>query len=102
MNGDSGLRIDDSRGTGKVGFQPGESAFLRYELDFGGRPFLDDEGGGWITGEGPGWVLHYRLDAGENPDSAQRAFFPGIPLVDTDAARAAAAEFLASLGEDGP
>lgn len=93
------LRIDDSRGTGEVRFRSGESAFLRYELDFGGRPFLDDEGGGWISGEGPGWVLHYRLPGDDGDVIHRQEFFAGIPLVDTDSARAAGGEFLASLGE---
>lgn len=102
MDGEPKLRIDDSRGTAEVGFRPGESAFLRYELDFGGRPFLDDEGGGWITGEGPGWVLHYRLPEERDSDTPRQEFFPGIALVDTDAARAAAEEFLQALEPEEP
>lgn len=100
MSDGAELRIDESRGTGEVRFRPGESAFLRYELDFGGRPFLDDEGGGWISGEGPGWVLHYRLPGDDGDQGHRQEFFAGIPLVDTDSARAAAGEFLASLPED--
>lgn len=102
MDGEPKLRIDDSRGTTGVGFRPGESAFLRYELDFGGRPFLDDEGGGWITGEGPGWVLHYRLPEERDSDTPRQEFFPGIALVDTDSARAAAEEFLQALEPEEP
>jgi hypothetical protein len=92
-----GIRIDDSQGAGKVQLRPGETALLRYDLDFGGRPFLDDEGGGWISGDGPGWVLHYRLPDQGDTDEPRQEFFPGIPLVDTETARVAATEFLASL-----
>lgn len=100
--GRADLRIDDSRGTSEVRFRAGESAFLRYELDFGGQPFLDDEGGGWIAGEGPGWVLHYRLPGDDGDEDHRQEFFAGIPLVDTDSARAAGDNFLASLVEGDP
>jgi len=100
MTDGTGIRIDETKGTGKARFLSGESAFLRYDLDFGGRPFLDDEGGGWISGEGPGWVLHYRLPDDTDGDEPRQAFFPAIPLVETDAARAAAVQFLATLKTD--
>jgi hypothetical protein len=97
MTDEAEIRIDETKGTGKARFLPGESAFLRYDLDFGGRPFLDDEGGGWISGEGPGWVLHYRLSGDTDEEDPRQEFFSGIPLVETDAARAAAAEFLTTV-----
>lgn len=91
------IRIDGSRTATPGGFRDGELAYLHFTLDHRGVPFLDDLGGGWVTGEGPGWVLYYRRDPGEA--EAEEAFFPGIALTDEDVARGAAAAFLAELDQ---
>lgn len=87
------IRIDRSP-SGEGHLIEGEAACLRYTLDHEGIPFLDDLGGGWVSGQGPGWVLHYRLADG----SVGTEFFPGLALVDEEAAQVAAAQFLAGLG----
>lgn len=92
---DRPIRIDRSR-SGDGSFEEGETAFLRFTLDHQGVPFLDDLGGGWVSGEGPGWVLHYRPDAPETEGATQ--FFPGIELVDEQSAQRAARDFLETLG----
>jgi hypothetical protein len=91
-SGDS-IRVDRSP-SGDGSFREGETAYLRFTLDFEGVPFLDDLGGGWVSGQGPGWVLHHRKDPGAN--SGDEVFFPGIALTDEETAREAALEFLAS------
>lgn len=91
----SEIRIDRSRTATPGGFHEGETAYLHFTLDHGGIPFLDDLGGGWVTGEGPGWVLRYRRDPAGS--EAEEAFFPGIALTDEEAALAAAADYLARL-----
>lgn len=92
------IRIDRTRSATGGGFQEGETSYLHFTLDHNGVPFLDDLGGGWVTGEGPGWVLHYRSDSSD-PDG-ETEFFPGIALVDEAAAIAVAAEFLSALDRD--
>ena len=89
--GDVPIRIDRSE-SGEGSFRSGETAFLRFTLDHEGVPFLDDLGGGWVSGEGPGWVLHYRPDADSDGEATQ--FFPGIELVDEAGAQRAARDFL--------
>jgi len=93
-SGDS-IRVDRSP-SGDGAFQEGETTYLRFTLDFEGVPFLDDLGGGWVSGQGPGWVLHYRSEAGAG--EAEVEFFPGIALTDEDAAREAAQAFLETIG----
>ncbi|MBU3690694.1 MAG: hypothetical protein FGM38_01420 [Solirubrobacterales bacterium] len=93
---DRPIRIDRSK-SGEGSFQEGETAFLRFTLDHEGVPFLDDLGGGWVSGEGPGWVLHYRPDA--PLDGKETEFFPGIELVDEEGAQRAARDFLEALGD---
>lgn len=89
--GEFPIRIDRSE-SGDGAFRDGETAYLRYTLDHEGIPFLDDLGGGWVSGQGPGWVLHHRAD----PDSegAEHEFFPGIALVDEEGAKEVARSFL--------
>lgn len=87
------IRIDRSP-SGDGSFRSGETAYLRYTLDFEGVPFLDDLGGGWVSGQGPGWVLHHREDQESGP--GEPVFFPGLALTDEEAARSAAREFLSS------
>ena len=89
------IRIDRSQ-SGDGSFREGETAFLRFTLDHEGVPFLDDLGGGWVSGEGPGWVLHYRPDAAGTEEETR--FFPGIELVDEEGAQRAARDFLQALG----
>lgn len=89
--GNSSIRIDRSE-SGEGAFREGETAYLRYTLDHEGVPFLDDLGGGWVSGQGPGWVLHHRADA--NSEGAEIEFFPGIALVDEQGAKQAARQFL--------
>lgn len=89
--GEPQIRIDRSR-SGEGEFLGGETAFLRFTLDHEGVPFLDDLGGGWVSGRGPGWVLHYRPSPGSEERSTE--FFPGIELVDEAAALEAARSFL--------
>ena len=85
------IRIDRSE-SGEGAFRDGETAYLRYTLDHEGIPFLDDLGGGWVSGQGPGWVLHHR--PGPGLDDAEVEFFPGIALVDEEGAKEAARRFL--------
>lgn len=92
--GDS-IRIDRSP-SGDGNFRDGETAYLRYTLDFEGVPFLDDLGGGWVSGQGPGWVLHHRADPGSS--EVETEFFPGIALTDEESAKAVAGAFLAAAG----
>lgn len=89
------IRIDRSE-SGEGAFRDGETAYLRFTLDHEGVPFLDDLGGGWVSGQGPGWVLHHRSD----PDSEDSAteFFPGIALIDESGALDAARRFLQEGG----
>lgn len=89
--GNSSIRIDRSE-SGEGAFREGETAYLRYTLDHEGVPFLDDLGGGWVSGQGPGWVLHHRADT--NSEGAEIEFFPGIALVDEQGAEQAARQFL--------
>lgn len=91
---DQQVRIDRSRTAAGGGFLGDERAYLHFTLDHKGIPFLDDLGGGWVTGEGPGWVLHYR-DTGSG--EVDETFFPGIALTDEDAAVRAALKFLEDL-----
>ncbi len=91
-DGESPIRIDRSE-SGEGAFRDGESAYLRYTLDHEGIPFLDDLGGGWVSGLGPGWVLHFRSDP--LSEDGETAFFRGIDLIDEEGARAAARRFLA-------
>lgn len=93
---DRPIRIDRSQ-SGEGSFREGETAFLRFTLDHEGVPFLDDLGGGWVSGEGPGWVLHHRADALAGEEGTQ--FFPGIELVDEEGAQRAARDFLKGLGD---
>ena len=95
--GEFSIRIDRS-GSGEGAFRNGETAYLRYTLDHEGIPFLDDLGGGWVSGQGPGWVLHHRPDP--NSESAEVEFFPGVALVDEAGAREAAKRFLEGRGPD--
>ena len=85
------IRIDRDQ-TGEGSFRGDETAYLRYTLDHEGVPFLDDLGGGWVAGRGPGWVLHHRpsADSGE----VETEFFSGIALIDEAGALAAARLFL--------
>ena len=96
------IRIDRSHTATPGGFREEELAYLHFTLDHKGIPFLDDLGGGWVTGEGPGWVLHYRWDPSDT--EAEEAFFPGIALTDEEAAVSVAREFLARLDlrDEGP
>ena len=100
MEGDrrKAIRIDRTRSATSGGFEQGETAYLHFTLDHNGIPFLDDLGGGWVTGEGPGWVLHHRSDP-TDPEG-ETAFFPGIALVEEEAAIEAAASFLEGLEPD--
>lgn len=94
MDGNSEpIRIDRSRSATSGGFREGETAYLHFTLDHNGVPFLDDLGGGWVTGDGPGWVLHYRQDPSD-PEGCT-AFFPGVALTDEETALSMAARFLA-------
>lgn len=69
-----------------------EEAYLHFTLDHNGVPFLDDLGGGWVTGDGPGWVLHYRSDPGD--PEGDTVFFRGVSLTDEQTALSMAIEFL--------
>ena len=89
------IRIDRSE-SGEGTFRDGETAYLRYTLDHEGIPFLDDLGGGWVSGQGPGWVLHHRPDGVS--ENAEVEFFPGIALVDEEGAKEAARRFLDTGG----
>lgn len=89
------IRIDRSRSATPGGFDGDETAYLHFTLDHNGVPFLDDLGGGWVTGEGPGWVLHHRTNPSDS--EGETTFFPGLPLTEEDAAIEAAAAFLAAL-----
>lgn len=86
------IRIDRSRTAKGGGFREGEQAYLRFTLDHRGIPFLDDLGGGWVSGEGPGWVLYHRKDP--ESDQFEETFFPGIALTDEKAALEAALAYL--------
>jgi hypothetical protein len=89
------IRIDRSR-SGEGKFRDGEMAYLRYTLDHRGIPFLDDLGGGWVSGDGPGWVLHHRQHS--DASTGHTKYFPGIALTDEEGALRAAREFLAAGG----
>lgn len=91
------VRIDRTRSATGGGFAEDETAYLHFTLDHDGVPFLDDLGGGWVTGEGPGWVLHYRSDPSDL--EGERTFFPGIALTDEESAVKHALEFLTGLGK---
>lgn len=94
----SPIRIDRSRAEPGTGFLDGETAYLRFTLDYQGIPFLDDLGGGWVSGEGPGWILHYRVDPGAD---AKTKFFPGLEITDEDGALELALRFLDRADADG-
>ena len=96
MGGDSEpIRIDRTRSATGGGFREGETAYLHFTLDHNGVPFLDDLGGGWVTGDGPGWVLHHRGDPSD--PEGRTVFFPGVALTDEEAALSMAIQFLADL-----
>jgi hypothetical protein len=89
------IRIDRTRSATPGGFVGDETAYLHFTLDHNGVPFLDDLGGGWVTGEGPGWVLHHRTDTSDL--EGDTAFFSGLPLTEEQAAIEAAMNFLSAL-----
>jgi hypothetical protein len=89
------IRIDRTKSATGGGFGGGELAYLHFTLDHNGVAFLDDLGGGWVAGEGPGWVLHYRSEPSDS--EGLTAFFPGMALTDEKGAISAAIDFLSDL-----
>ena len=93
--GSERVRIDRTKSATGGGFAEGETEYLHFTLDHNGVPFLDDLGGGWVSGEGPGWVLHYRSDPSDS--EGETAFFRGIALIEEELAVENALEFLGKL-----